>query len=140
MDRKKLVLAALAAAKGHSYSPVQIQKLMFLIDENLSAELGKTFSFKPCDYGPYDQAVYRTLDGLIAEGAAYSDHNGQVRQFGATALGMPAAEQALHSLRPETQQYIISLSQWVRSLSFADLVSAIYKHYPAMKVNSVFNG
>jgi len=56
MDRGDLVLAALAAGGvGASYSPVQVQKLLFLIDREAANLVdGPHFSFRPYDYGPFE--------------------------------------------------------------------------------------
>src|SRR5207248_1751684 len=70
MERHNLVLAALAAGgENASYWPVQVQKLLFLIDREASALVGGPhFDFKPYDYGPFDRAVYVELDALSAQG------------------------------------------------------------------------
>ena len=36
--------------------------------------------------------------------------------------------------------YIRAVVQWSQSLSFSNLLRAIYAHYPAYRVNSVFQG
>lgn len=65
MDREDLVLACLAPAKGALHSPVQVQKMFFLIDRNISEDIeGPLFDFHPYDYGPFDKAVYETLEKL----------------------------------------------------------------------------
>ena len=38
--RQRLVLAALAAEPASSFAPVQVQKLFFLLDQNIAADLG----------------------------------------------------------------------------------------------------
>ena len=64
--RQELVLAALAAGESNSeLSPVQAQKLFFLIDQNVSASIGgQQYNFQAYDYGPFDRAVYSDLDWL----------------------------------------------------------------------------
>ena len=58
MTRKEVVLAALAPAKHAPHSPVQVQKLIFLIDRNIPREVGGPhFDFQPYNYGPFDKAV-----------------------------------------------------------------------------------
>ena len=52
---------------------------------------------------------------------------------------MKAAELSAGIDEP-VMSYIKEVSKFVRALSFADLVSAIYKAYPEMKANSVFTG
>ena len=38
--RQKVVLAALAAEQSSSFAPVQVQKLFFLLDQNIAADFG----------------------------------------------------------------------------------------------------
>ena len=141
-QRQKVVLAALAAERGASFAPVQAQKLFFLIDENIPDELGgRQFDFEPYDYGPFDKAVYQELEALERLGLAQIVHYGPsagARRYFLTPLGQQIGEEVLASLSGAACDYIIQLSSWVRNLSFAELVGAIYRAYPHMRENSVF--
>lgn len=141
-DRQKFVLAALATDPDAEFAPVQVQKFFFLLDENLSGIIGtRQFAFEPYDYGPFDKAVYRELEILQNQGLVNIEQVGASagqRRYSLTPRGQQAGEQAL-SQRPEfARQYMVELSAWVRSLSFAQLVGSIYKAYPNMRENSVF--
>jgi hypothetical protein len=57
-----------------------------------------------------------------------------------TPRGQRRGDELLGKIRPSVVRYIRELSEWVRGLSFAQLVSAIYKEYPEMQVNSLFRG
>lgn len=141
--QKDIVLAALAASNGADFSPAQIQKLMFLIDENISGFIGgKKFAFKPYDYGPFDRGVYDTVESLERDGLTSIGRvsHGQWNTYRATPDGVRTGQEVLSSLPSEVSTYIHNLSSWVRSLSFTQLVSWIYSQYPAMKANSVFRG
>lgn len=140
MERNDLVLAALAAGGPNaSYSPVQLQKLFFLIDNEAAQFLeGPHFSFVPYDYGPFDRSVYNVLEALKAIDLAEITSAGRYRRYELSRLGFDAGQEILSTLDPVVQEYLKGLSLWVRSLSFSQLVAAIYKRYPNMKVNSVF--
>jgi hypothetical protein len=142
MTRKQeLMLAALAAAKGDAYTPVQLQKLIFLLDKNLPhGQGGGQFDFTPYDYGPFDASVYGVAEQLAGQSLVEVCRNDRTgfRTYEATALGVEAGERILSQFQPEVRDYILALSRWVRALSFADLITAIYTAYPDMKVNSVF--
>ncbi len=141
MDRRELVLAALSAAEGAHYTPVQIQKLCFLIDENLSEIIGgKTFNFKPYDYGPFDKAVYEELESLANAGDVDICPGRKWSQYHLTSEGQKKGKALLRNMDPDAQDYIQRVSEFVRSLSFTELVSAIYRAYPHMRANSVFQG
>ena len=78
--RQKYVLAALATDSGAKFAPVQVQKLFFLIDENLSKVIGKSrFTFEPYDYGPFDKAVYHELEVLQSKGLVNIEQIGASR-------------------------------------------------------------
>jgi uncharacterized protein len=139
--RQEVVLAALAADNG-AFAPVQVQKLFFLLDENIADRLGgKQFGFEAYDYGPFDKNVYRELERLASMGLVQIistgfSHGGRV--YSVTPSGQQVGEQMLGRLDTKVADYIKSVSHWVRSLSFAELVGSIYKAYPRMKENSVF--
>ena len=62
MDREAFVLMALASGGEKIYSPVQVQKLLFLLDDNIPDIVeGPHFAFEPYDYGPFDTAFWNNL-------------------------------------------------------------------------------
>lgn len=142
MDRKDAVLAGLAPAGCSSlYRPVQVQKLFFLIDKLAAEQMGGPFfAFTPYNYGPFDKAVYETLEELAAEGLVELIPEKTWTDYRLTEAGEERGRDALSSLPESVRDYLTTLSEWVRSLSFAQLVSAIYRTYPEMRVNSVFQG
>jgi uncharacterized protein len=143
MDKKSLVLAAFAPAQGALYSPVQIQKALFLIVRNMPDEIGgAVFNFEPYDYGPFDKTVYDTLEELTREGLVEVDAAPGLRwrRYRLTESGQVQAAQKFAALNERARQYFTTVSKFVRTLSFEQLVSSIYKAYPDMKVNSVFRG
>lgn len=140
-ERERLVLAALAPARCAAFQPVQVQKLFFLIDDKLAGELGgKAFDFKPYDYGPYDKNVYTVLEHLQEQGlvSISEGHRSGDRRYNLTEEGQAKGRVALDSYGQDLAGRITTLSEWVRSLTFTQLVSAIYNEYPDMRVNSVF--
>lgn len=137
--RQEIILAALAPAKGSPHSPVQVQKLLFLIDREISDLLGGPFfNFQPYNYGPFDQAVYRELEDLAAKGLVRISFERNWRNYELTPEGQEVADKVFKDLPQTARNYIKDASKFVRSLSFTQLVLAIYKAYPEMKENSVF--
>ena len=142
MQRSAYVLAAMSPADGQPFSPVQVQKLFFLLDWNLFEDpVKRYFSFQPYDYGPFDKAVYKELEALaqkrlveimVSQGAS-------PRTYRLTFQGQKQGAEGLSGFPEATQQYIQEVVCFVCSLSFAQLVSSIYQAYPAMKQNSVFS-
>jgi len=139
MDRRDLLLAALTPAAREPYTPVQLQKMMFLIDREIPDLVGGThFRFEPYNYGPFDRAVYDELEALEAQGYVETMGVHTWRNYRLTKAGQEFGEKILDSLPPEAQDYLRRVSEFVRSLSFRELVLAIYKAFPEMKENSVF--
>lgn len=140
MTNKEVVLAAMAPSEGDSYSPVQIQKMLFLIDKQAELDGGPHFDFRPYSYGPFDKMVYDVIEGLADSGLATIRHDGVTRIFALTPRGQNQGKSLLNKLPHSTKRFIRAVSKFVREHSFTQLVAAIYKAYPDMAVNSVFRG
>jgi uncharacterized protein len=145
MNRRDLVLTILVAADGRTFTPVQIQKAVFLICDRMPNLIddGPGFQFVPYDYGPFDTAVYDELTALAREGHAIitPSAQGNYYTYAASDGGLSRGEDLLwRQLSHDATSYIIRISEWVRSLSFARLVKSIYEAYPHMRANSIFRG
>ncbi len=143
MTRSEYVLAVLSAADGKSHTPVQVQKLFFLLDKKLSHQDDwPRFNFRAWDYGPFDSDVYSEIEGLEARQLVeISRESGAgLRIYRTTPTGQQEGSSLLRKLDIRMSSYIRRLSEWVHKQSFAELVSAVYKEYPEMRVNSVFQG
>ncbi len=135
----------MAPAGTAVHTPVQVQKLAFLIDRLIGETIGGTgFHFKPWHYGPFDKAVYKALEELERDGLVeINDMSAQMQptQYRLTNLGEREGTDLLETLgdqNPDTAEYIETLSNWVRDQSFASLLRAIYAKFPDMAANSVF--
>lgn len=141
MTQKEIILASMAASDGATHTPVQIQKLLFLIDRKLSEELGGTFfNFIAYDYGPFDKEIYRLLEELANDDLVEILEEQYIRwkRYRLTFEGQRQGEKILTGLDKDVTSYIKKLSKFVRELSFPQLVSSIYNEYPEMRENSVF--
>jgi hypothetical protein len=139
MNRRELVLAALAPAKGALHTPVQVQKLFFLIDANIRKLVnGPHFAFKAYSYGPFDRDVYEELEAGASQGLVQIVPDRSWRSFALTERGQAVADPLFGGLPAQAKEYITNASGFVRRHSFEELVSAIYKAYPSMRANSVF--
>jgi hypothetical protein len=108
--KEQVVLAALAPSECATHSPVQVQKLLFLIDALIPELVG----------------------GLnIIQGPSY-------KIYFTTPAGQKRGEKILNQFPQAAQKFIHEVSQFVRILSFNQLVSAIYHQFPHMRENSVF--
>ena len=141
MNQREIVLAALAPAKGAQHSPVQVQKLLFLVDRKIPELVGGPhFDFHPYHYGPFDSGVYGVLEGLAQEGHVDITWEGRLRLYRLTVTGQRLGDKLLRKLPDKARKYVETLSGFVRELSFSTLLSVIYEKYPEMRANSVFQG
>jgi uncharacterized protein YwgA len=141
MDRREIILAAFAPANGSSHTPVQVQKLLFLIDKAIPNLVGGPhYDFRPYNYGPFDGSIYDELLELESDGYVEIAPERTWSSYRLTEEGQHAGNALLSNLDTKAQEFIRTASRFVRELSFRQLVSAIYKAYPEMKANSVFQG
>ncbi len=141
MLKHDILLAALASSKGEAFSPVQIQKLLFLVDRRIGREIGGPFfDFVPYSYGPFDRGIYDVLGALIRKGLV-AELNGPTdrwKVYAPTSSGQGRGEETLSGIPDKFRSQIKDLSAYVLKISFRDLISAVYLAYPEMAVNSVF--
>lgn len=145
MNRHDVVLAVLACAEdGHTYSPVQIQKALFILSEEASDifDADSKFNFQAYDYGPFDKDVYAELEALSREELVEIGVNPQLtrKTYAVSPEGRRIADALNAGLSEDQIKFMTKVSSFVRRLSFSDLVSAIYEAYPDMKENSIFVG
>ena len=69
-----------------------------------------------------------------------NDGLGRFKRYRLTAEGQVRGAAGLGALEEKSRDYIKTLVDFVRRVSFPELVAAIYKFYPDMKANSVFKG
>lgn len=141
MDREELVLAALSQAGTQELTPVQVQKLFFLLDDQIAEAVdGPHFNHRPYHYGPFDPEVYRAIEAVEALGDARISipPHYTARRYSLTPSGVDKGQELFEQLNGAAQSYITDAVQFVKDRSFRQLVSSIYKAYPDMKSNSVF--
>jgi hypothetical protein len=143
MNRSDLVLAVLAASGGRPYTPIQIQKAIFVVCDHFPDLIsGRKFNFEPYDYGPFDSEVYSEIYALQSAGEAVIAPSpmGQWNTYAASDAGVVRGRELLGEIGARRRDYIQEISRWVRSQSFSSLVKSIYQAYPQMRVNSIFRG
>jgi uncharacterized protein len=142
MNRRDLLLAILAASEGRPFEPVQIQKTVFLVTQNVPGIVteGDGFNFVPYDYGPFDAAVYTEAEELSRCNLAIISRSsrGRWNTYAASHAGIVRGRQLLEALEPEVRQYIENITKWVQAQSFGSIVKFIYETYPKMRENSIF--
>ena len=139
MASQDWILAMMAASEGDQWTPVQIQKALFLVSENVpGAKEGRPFNFIPHHYGPFDVKIFMSIEEMEKEGLAYISRGFPLRKYGLPRKGGERGRQLLENMDEKSADYIRKVSDFVHRLSFIELLRSIYKHYPEMAVNSVF--
>lgn len=142
MERRNWALLVIDEAGASGLSPLQLQKSLFLIGRNLPTDVGDSYyEFVPYNYGPFDSRVYSDAQYLVnqelVQMAQVAGRNWSY--YIITPLGHEMAQHIRESeVSERAAKYITTLVSWVQSLSFAQLLSAIYKAYPEYKAKSVF--
>lgn len=138
MRRSEIILAAMAAGgEGVQFDPVRIQKLIFLIEKEAADYIGGPhFNFRPYLYGPFDQAVFDELGQLQGNNEVRMERSHR-RTYALSPSGRMSGKEVLLTFPRPVRDYFGNCARWVLSLSFGQLLSAIYQKYPDMAVNSV---
>ncbi len=140
IPRKDILLSIIVSAHGNPISPIQLQKIAFLVGQQFNSELPPKdyYEFVPYDYGPFCKEIYTDAINLEKEGYVQiepSPHHTR-RLYRAT---YSSRDVSFSHIPPELQQYIEQAVEWAMDLSFRELVSSIYKHYPEYGINSIFS-
>jgi uncharacterized protein YwgA len=142
LSREQVALVLLSMAEGKTFTPVQIQKALFLADDKAAGAFrpDSRYHFEPYDYGPFDWQVYADVESLERQGLAVINQQpgSRWRTYRASAAGVAEGNRLAGALSEEQNSILRKIADLVRSLSFNELVSAIYKAYPRMQARSVF--
>ena len=132
-------LLALSVADDGTLTPVQMQKVLFLLDQQAHDRLGDNFYiFRPHNYGPFSSLIYDDLEQHALEGRiVFDNQGGRWSNYVITGLG----EEYLEDIEADIDLYgyLGELVRWAKSLRFSELVGAIYQAYPDFAKNSIFS-
>lgn len=138
--RTEVLLKIITAAEGDPITPVQLQKVAFLVGQECAEYLPPAYyKFVPYDYGPFSAKLYQDAELLEKKGLISIDvnPNGGWKEYSATFRSSSADTS---SIPPNVADYIDTAVQWAMGLTFRELVSSIYHHYPQYRENSIFSG
>jgi uncharacterized protein YwgA len=142
LNREEVALVVLSMADGRPFTPVQIQKAMFLACDKVADAFhpNSKYDFQPYDYGPFDRSVYLDVERLEQRGLVQIKYEpgGRFRTYAATKEGTEEGKRLASNLTAEQREMLKRIVDLVLRLSFKELVSAIYRAYPPMRERSVF--
>lgn len=139
-DRIDVLLKIITAAEGDPISPVQLQKVAFLVGQECADYLPPSYyKFVPYDYGPFSAKLYQDAELLEKQGMISIDVNssGGWKEYSATFRSSSADTNSVPEI---VADYIDRAVEWAMKLTFRELVSSIYYNFPEYRENSIFNG
>jgi hypothetical protein len=142
MDRRSWVLMAIDSAGQQGLTPAQLQKVLFLLKQEVPAALEAPdfYEFVPYNYGPFSKLIYHDAE-FLAQGGFVNIITALGSSFPIYSITSEGASQSKLLRQVANQQarsYLDLVVNWAKGLSFSQLVTSIYKKYPAYRVNSVF--
>lgn len=146
MNKEDLLLMVIAEAQDKGLTPIQLQKTLFLVGQELPDHWkdfpDEYYVFEPYHYGPFDPEIYDDAHVLVEQGLVHSlpSKKGRWNESVATLAGTKRAEALKCEIPDSIAAWIEEVVEWTQSLSFAALVRAIYARYPAYQENSIFRG
>ena len=143
LTNEDITLLAIASGGGRGLTPVQLQKALFLVGQSGLPDLPKDFyPFFPYNYGPFHPQVYADADALTARGLVVQVPilGKSWSEYRATPPGLDYTKKKQKEASKRFVEYLNAVAAWVRSVSFEQLLRAIYKSYPEFREKSVFQG
>lgn len=138
VTKERILIAIVAAAGEGGLDRAQLQKSVFLVGEEFGGELPSDFyQFQPYMYGPFAQRVYADIERLSDGPMIQTFPGDDGRPF--YRLADSEAPETL-GLSENLKSVVRQIVEWVTSMSFNELVRAIYYLYPDQRENSVFQG
>jgi uncharacterized protein YwgA len=143
LKNRDITLLVIAAAGDSGLTPVQLMKSLFIISKSGFADLPSDFyPFFAYNYGPFHPDVYRDVEALVNEGLVIEirETGRNWSKYAVAPAGLKYVENLKSQIASELSAYINAVVNWVGSLTFDQLLRAIYAEYPEMRENSVFQG
>ena len=138
---KDWTLLSIAFSRARPLTPVQLQKVLFLLGKQMPAEVGPTFyTFDAYDYGPFCRQVYVDAEELRDEGliSMVTNPRGDWSDYAASQAGIKNASDLAKLAPPKVVDHLAKLVTWVSKQTFLQLVKWVYANYPQYKKNSIF--
>ena len=141
MDRIDWNLLVVSSAGGAELSPVQLQKALFIIGDAVpGVSEGDFYAFEPYNYGPFSKAIYADVK-LLAEQGLVEVSSSPERGWScyrATPEGLEKARELSAAMDVSISTYVEKIVEWIRNLTFEQLLAYLYSHYPDYAKNSIF--
>lgn len=151
MHRKLLPMALLNACGGDNIEGrTRLQKLVFLMEQELDDEIGRLiqspdYNFVPYDYGPFSKQLYNDLDSLEEAGLIKVDEedmvDGKVKYtYHLTDRGESWVRDQFDSNTGIQEIGLLAdrLKSKYNDVLLSELIEEVYSEYPEYAENSVW--
>lgn len=108
---------------------IQIQKLMFLLADNLEE---RVYDFMPYKYGCYSMQLSQDLRNLTKEGYLLCEDNGMSHKYKITRNDLRLS----NLIEKKDNDVIIHIIKRFAKMPINDLIRYIYQNYPFFAINS----
>jgi uncharacterized protein YwgA len=132
------------SGSGESWaSPIRIMKGLFIFSQKTPPhwlENDSLYHFEPYLYGPCSFDVYADLRELVTEGylSAAPAPGCSWNYYFLTEKGKKASDEIRASLDAKALDYLRRIKNFVRKLSFSELLKVVYQNFPEYATKSVF--
>lgn len=142
ITKKDWLLTVMNYAGDKGLTPAQLQKILFIVSKESPSKPTDFYNFIAYNYGPFDSQIYRDATCLeednFVKKLKSTGKNWEI--YYVTEEGKKVAAQKKELIDEGTNDYLKRLTLFIQGLSFQELISTIYKHYPEYRVNSIFKG
>jgi uncharacterized protein len=141
MTRTDWLLLALRFSQVKGLSPIQLQKALFLLGQELPTVVGdEYYHFEALNYGPFDKAVFEDAISLSKSDLIriLPPTKTRAKQYTVAPLGIARTEELLDEAPARGAQYLENVVNWLKDMPVQKLIRSIYHKYPQFKTNSVF--
>ena len=141
MTRKDWLLLAVSGREGSDAAPIdplRLMKTLFVVSQQLDMETPDFYRFVPYSYGPFAREIYPDLDQLDYEELIEAVPNpGRTwPRYRATSAGAASAA-ALLGDGGRAADHLLTVRDWAMSITFRDLLRAVYQQWPDYAQNSI---
>lgn len=132
LDQRLVVMTALAAVRTEAtFDPVQVQHLLFLLDQRVPNEVdGPHFAFAPSSFGPFDYRACTVLFEMLQGNQLEIQEMEEESVYALTPKGFEMGSNALSVLAPSVATYLSQLAGWVRTNEFSLRLEILQASYP----------
>ena len=114
MDKSDMLLAALACGTAETYTPEDVQSLLFLISRQIPETIAPPpFKFTMSERGPFDPCVYGLLEELVQDSFLSILTQGKRRDVTLTPTGETRAAEMLEQLPAPEVEYMQRAARFV---------------------------